>query len=151
MIEYVPSMFSWAKKRPKRPDAALTMKRAIVLKYVFVKGAMVPPPDVLSELKKGKSDDENRALESGWTKQFEEMSQRLRQNGLWDEMSSKEQRFIQASHDNVTRQEIVDCSWTVESIACLLWALGFLPEFPLGINKLIHRSQIDCLNCRSRN
>lgn len=60
--------------------------------------------------------------------QSAQLVRRLRQSGLWGEMDQKEQNFMEAAVDEITQQARVDASWRIESIVCLLWALGYVSE-----------------------
>ena len=124
-------MFDWLKKKDTPPDASAVMGRVIILKYVFVKGLATPPSEYLAQCKERWSVDEwNQYLDAA-QKQNAQQIGRLRQNGLWNAMDAAERRFMQAGPAEVTQKDRIDASWRTESIACLLWALGYISEvFP---------------------
>lgn len=119
-------MFVWLKKTTGLPAASDAMARAIILKYIFVKALATPPPEYLSECRE-------RWTKAEWNKfreeeriQHKQLVGRLREGGLWDAMEEKEHRLLEMSSSEVTQQMLIDASWSVESIVCLLWALGYI-------------------------
>jgi Domain of unknown function (DUF4272) len=118
------------KRASDPPDAKMVMARLIVLKYVYVKGLATAPPEYVAKAKGTWSTDEWNNFIEQTRSQNRELIKRLQQSRLWDAMAVDEQRFMQADPTQVTQQMLADASWRVESILCLLWALGYIPEFP---------------------
>lgn len=105
------------------PDAATVMKRAIVLKYLFVK-AVAAPPLALAKQKFNWSDEQaNKFLEDQRGKNAR-LVEELHQAGLWNDMEPEERSFIAAHSGEFAGQVWIDKLWAIESIACLLWSLG---------------------------
>src|SRR4029077_7543074 len=61
---------------------------------------------------------------------YDRQIQSLRDNGLWDGMEKEEQDFLAAGPTEISMQSYIDGNWLSESIVCLLWALGFVPNLP---------------------
>ena len=111
----------------RAPDASAVMARVIILKCMIVKALATVPQENLAELKKRWSDGEWKKfidLELGRNNESVEL---LRQSGLWNEMGDEEKKFMRAPSADVTPQMRIDASWRVESVVCLLWALGYIP------------------------
>ena len=104
------------------------MGRVIILKNLFVKGVATVPHEYLATCKERWTKDERTKFVDGERKQNMQAIERLRQSGLWDAVGHEERNLMQASSTEVTRQMLVDASWSVESIVCLLWALGYISE-----------------------
>jgi Domain of unknown function (DUF4272) len=110
------------------PDAAAVMKRAIVLKHLFVKALATPPSEYLTPLMESWSDDERKKFNTEAQSQYARQIDRLREGGLWDEMGQNERDFMQAGPIEVSPQALIDANWLGESTVCLLWALGHVSE-----------------------
>ena len=123
-------MFSSPRKEHAPPDAEAVMALVIILKCLFVKHLASPPVEYLAECKKRWTVDEWNKFLYGEQSRNEQLIERLRRAGLWTAMDQKERGFMEAQSINLTQQAHVDVSWSVESIICLLWALGYLLEFP---------------------
>jgi uncharacterized protein DUF4272 len=121
-------MFLLGKKEKARPSAGEVMARVIILKYLFVKALATPSLEFLDECKHKWTTDEWIKFLEDEQSQHAQMVDRLHQNGLWKFMEQNECDFMGASSTRVKQQEIVDASWSIESIVCLLWALGHVSE-----------------------
>lgn len=121
-------MFTWLKKASGPPSASDAMARAIILKYLFVKALATPSPEYLSECRGRWTKEEWKKFLEEERIQHEQLAERLREGGLWNAMEKKERTFLELSSKEVTQQMLVDASWSVESIVCLLWALGYISE-----------------------
>jgi hypothetical protein len=110
------------------PDASTVMKRVIVLKHIFVKALATPPPEYLAQCKERWSAAEWNDFVEGIRSQNTQQVERLRRSGLWNAMDQEERNFMAAGPPEVTQQALVDASWRVESLVCLLWALGYVSE-----------------------
>src|SRR6185437_13989580 len=120
-------MFSWLRRNP---NAASAMKRAIILKYVFVKGLAVPPVDELASAMSQWTANEKSQFETDAARMFMRDVDHLRATGLWQDFEEQERSFLQAGIDQISPQQRIDASWLAESIVCLLWALQVVPELP---------------------
>ena len=122
------SMFAWLKKTSGPPTASDAMARAIILKCLFVKALAAPPPKYLSECRERWTKEEWKRFLEQERVQHKPFAERLREGGLWNVVEQKERSFLEMSSNEVTQQMLIDASWSVESIVCLLWALGHISE-----------------------
>ena len=123
-------MFSLFKKKSGPPDAAAVVRRAVILKHIFVKGLASPPPEYFPEWKNKWSDEDWNKFVGEMRSQSALHVQRLRDGGLWDEVEQDERNFFQSGLMEMTTQARIDAIWLAESILCLLWALGYVSELP---------------------
>ncbi len=121
-------MFSWLKKKAGPPDAAAVIKRVAILNNVMAKGLATPPPVYLAEWKAKWNNDEWNKFVGEFQSQFAPRVQRLRDNGLWEDMSRSERDFMEMGPTVVENQALIDAIWLAESAMCLLWALGYISE-----------------------
>lgn len=121
-------MFWPRMNKPKSPDAATVMKRAIILKHLFVKALAIPPPEVLAELT-SRSNSKIAFLEMANRHSCEQI-EHLQRSELWGEMEETERDLIRASPIEVRQQALANANWLSESIMCLLWALNYIPKLP---------------------
>jgi hypothetical protein len=121
-------MFASTTSKNTPPDAGAVIARAIILKTIFVKGLATPPPEFLEQCKARWSADEwNKFIDDVQNRDAQQI-ENLRQIGLWDAMEDEEHTFMQARPTELTQQMLLDAHWLVESIVCLLWALGYITE-----------------------
>jgi len=123
-------MFSWLKARNGAPDARTVLEKTIILRELFVKGLVSPPLDMLTKTMEAWGEAERNAFNKDCMKQFSDRISRLRELGLWKKMTEEEREFLNAGPLEISRQAMVDVSWLIESIVCLLWALGYVAELP---------------------
>lgn len=123
-------MVAWLKRENDPPDARSVMPRVIILKYVFVKGLATPPPEYIAACKARWSKEESSQFVEQGRSQNGQFVERLRESRLWDVMEPEEHRFMLTVPTQMTHQMLVDASWRVESILCLLWALGYVSKLP---------------------
>ena len=123
-------MFSWFKTKSGASDPRTVLERTIILRELFVKGLVTPSLDVLAKTMEGWGESEGQAFNEDCKKQFWDRISRLRELGLWKKMTEEEREFLNAGPLEISRQGMVDASWLIESIACLLWALGYVAELP---------------------
>ena len=123
-------MFAWLKKTSGPPTASDAMARVIILKYLFVKALATPPPEYLSGCRERWTEEEWNRFLAKERIQHNELAERLREGGLWNSMEREERSFLEMSSNKITQQMLVDASWSVESIVCLLWALGYISGLP---------------------
>lgn len=123
-------MYSWLQKKPVPPDAASVMKRAIILKHLFVKGLATPPSRYIAQRLEEWNEDEKANFISGVTRRSNQQIQQLHDGKLWHAMGESEQDFMQKGPTEVTEQSLIDANWLAESAVCLLWALGYVSELP---------------------
>jgi hypothetical protein len=120
-------MFSW----PKRdPSAATAMKRAIILKNIFVKALAVPSMDDLEAVMSRWSLVETSKLSTDTAQLFMRNVDHLKTAGIWRDVEEDERKFLEAGIDQIGPQQRIDASWLAESIVCLLWALQIISKLP---------------------
>lgn len=123
-------MFSSLKNGNSPPDAGAVMARAIILKHLFVKALATPPAEYLASCRQKWTAEEWKQFIDGERTQQLQTIERLRQNGLWNEMEEEERNFMEATSAEVTQQKQIEASWRAESSVCLLWALGYVADLP---------------------
>jgi hypothetical protein len=123
-------MFAWLRKTSGPPTAGAAMERAIILKYIFVKAFATPPSECLSECKQKWTKEEWNGFLKEERIRNEQLAEKLKEHGLWNAMEPNERGFIERPYSEVTQQMLIDALWGVESIVCLLWALGYISELP---------------------
>jgi len=123
-------MISLFKKKVKRPDAPLAMRRLIVLREVFVKALATPPADKITEWMKSWSEEDRDKFINGFEVKFATRERQIRSADLWADLNGDERTFIRSGVLETTEQQRIDASWLAESIVCLLWALGRVDHLP---------------------
>ncbi len=113
-----------------RPDAQTAMTRAIILTHIHVKAAATPPEEYIARVAQKWSDAERIEFISGTKAIFTAQEEKIRAAGLWENMEENERIFIQTGALETTMRQRIDASWMIESIGCLLWALGCLEHIP---------------------
>ena len=112
------------------PDAADVMRRAAIMKYQFVYLATTPPPDIIARVSEAWSPGEReqfvQQLESG----RQDLIDRLRTDGLWEDTSPSEREIFEQPRSAITELQMINTSWRAEAIHCLAWALGLVDEIP---------------------
>lgn len=116
------------------------MKRAIILKYIFVKGLAAPPTDDLARVISQWSPDERSRFATITAQMFVRDVDNLKATGLWRDVDENERKFLQAGIDEISPQQRIDASWLAESIVCLLWALQIVSELPAYDQEASHES-----------
>jgi hypothetical protein len=128
VIEFGPYMAAWFKRKDVRPDVTAVVARVIILKHIFVKALATPPSEYLAECKGIWSTDEWDEFLYLAQGKNEEQIEELRKNKLWNMMDDSERHFMQAGPADVSQKDRISALWRTESIACLLWALGYISE-----------------------
>lgn len=116
------------------------MKRAIILKYIFVRGLAAPPLDDLTSVVSQWSPEERSRFARDTAQMFVRDVDHLKAAGLWRDVEEDERRFLQAGIAQISPQQRIDASWLAESIVCLLWALQIVPEVPSYDQEASHES-----------
>jgi hypothetical protein len=123
------------------PNAAMVMRRAIVLKFLFAKAVAGPPLALAKQQFKWRDEEANKFLE-GQRGQNLHLVEELRHAGVWNEMEPEERRFVEADSGEFTGQVWIDKLRAVESIVCLLWSLGHVSVL-LPYDQQADRQQVD--------
>lgn len=122
-------MFKWIRKNGRTlPSSREVMARLIILKYLYAKGLALQR--VIAEGNGGLSSAAWKQFFEEERKKNTELMEQLHRSGLWKLMENNEHEFMGATSSDVTRQALINVSWSIESIACFLWALGYIPELP---------------------
>lgn len=106
------------------------MRRAIILKYIFVKGVAAPPVEYIRNVMSQWTPEERSKFAADAAQIFVQNVDHLKAAGLWLDVEEDERRFLHAGIDQISAQQRIDAGWLAESIACLLWALQIIPEMP---------------------
>jgi hypothetical protein len=120
-------MFFWLKRYP---TAASAMKRAIIMKYVFVRALAAPPMDELASVANKWSAEERSQFAAETAQLFRRDVDHLKTVGLWRDVEDDERRFLEARIEQINPQQRIDASWLAEPIVTLLWALQIVRELP---------------------
>ena len=116
------------------------MKRAIILKYQFVRGLATPPLDDLASVMGQWTPEERSQFAAETAQTFRRDIDHLKTASLWSDVEEDERRFLEAGFDQISPQQRIDASWLAESIVCLLWALQIAPEMPPYDQEASHES-----------
>jgi hypothetical protein len=106
------------------------MKRAIILKYIFVTGLAASSIEAARRRSAQWTSEERDRFNLETAERSIQNVNRLKAAGLWADVEGDERRFLQARIDQITAQQRIDAGWLAESIVCLLWALQLIPEIP---------------------
>jgi hypothetical protein len=106
------------------------MARAIILTHIHVKAEATPPEEYLARVVQKWSDEEREDFIGGTKALFTTQEERIRAAGLWENMDDDERVFIQTEALETTTRQRINASWVIESIGCLLWAVGRLDKIP---------------------
>lgn len=113
--------------RPTAKDAA---SRLVILKHVAVRALTAPPRDIMAQWFKEWPADARMEFTQFAEDQCKEFWQSIRDEGLWQYVSQREQRFAAATIVTMTHEDQVNASWDVESVQALMWALSLIPDLP---------------------
>lgn len=120
----------WFKKRNSRPTAADAARRLVILKHIVASALVAPPRDMLQQMTAKWDADQRDKFKRQAESEREQFWRGLRDAGLWQHLSPREQEHAQSTMATMTAQQQVDASWRMEAAQTLMWALGMLPELP---------------------
>jgi hypothetical protein len=123
-------MVTLFKKKMKRPDAPLAMRRLFILREVFVKALATPPAEYIAEWMKRWSEEDRTQFINKFGSMFATREEQIRSLGLWPDMCDDERKFLQTGVMETTDQQRIYASWLAESMLCLLWVLGRVEILP---------------------
>lgn len=109
------------------PDAAAVLGRARILGARIVHATAWPLPDQLPSAVAAWSQADRDGFSAAFEDKAAEVRHSLESSGLWAQTTPEERAFFRARLTERTQKQCIDSSWSVESLACLLWALGSLP------------------------
>jgi hypothetical protein len=118
------------KKRQSRPTAEDAARRLVILKHVVVSAIVAPPREMLRQMSSKWSAAESEQFQQRAQAQRDQFWQGLRDAGLWQYLSPREQAHAQSTMATMNQQQQFDASWRIEAAQSLMWALGMLPELP---------------------
>ncbi len=90
----------------------------------------MPPREELTEVMTRWTTGEREKFDAQLRQAFDDQAERLRELGVWDEMSDAERKFMRAAPLEIELQTLIDHMWLSESAVCLLWALGYVDRLP---------------------
>ena len=112
------------------PDRVAVFQRSKILAAYIVHAMAWPPPDLTPTILDGWSDDDR----DGFIQKFDQVSHSIRDSlessGLWADTTPQERAFFKTRLLDRTMQQFLSAAWSMESLACCLWALGLLPGIP---------------------
>jgi len=120
----------WFKTQNSRPTAEDAARRLVILKHTVAYALVVPPHELLRQMTAQWGEDERARFRQQAEVQRDQFWQGLRDAGLWQHLSPREQAHAQSTMATMTQQQQVDASWRMEAAQILMWALGMLPELP---------------------
>lgn len=106
------------------------MKRAIILKHIFVANLATPSIEVIEGATSESSPNEKAEFAVEIEQALRRCVDNLKAGGLWNDVEESERTFLQAGIYGISEQQRIDAAWLAESIACLLWALQIIPKVP---------------------
>ncbi|MGO9599486.1 MAG: DUF4272 domain-containing protein, partial [Isosphaeraceae bacterium] len=89
-----------------------------------------PPPDLTPTILDGWSDDDRDRFIQKFDQVSRSMRDSLESSGLWADTSPQERAFFETRLLDRTMQQFLSAAWSMEALACCLWAIGLLPEIP---------------------
>jgi hypothetical protein len=113
-----------------RPDAIRVARRLLVLKPLICHGYDAPPRDLMAQLVQRMSGPDLEAMRGKIDEHDRQMWGRLRDAGLWDELSPNELHFTTRTILDMTAQEQINFTWRMEAAVMLMWALQMIPDAP---------------------
>ena len=113
-----------------RPTSQDAVRRLLVLKAIVVTGLATLPSSILQGLAASSAEADRRKFASDLAKQKESVRQRLREWNVWQYVTPKEQVLLETDPQQMTDRQRIDCSWRLESVLVLLWALQKIERLP---------------------
>jgi hypothetical protein len=89
-----------------------------------------PPPDLTPTILAGWSDGDRDAFFQNFDQMSQSIRESLESSGLWTDTTPQEREFFEARLLDRTMPQFLNAAWSMEGLACCLWALGILPEIP---------------------
>lgn len=117
-------------KQNSRPTADEAARRLIILKHIVASALIAPPRAMLEQMTAKWNADERDKFGREAESRREQFWRGLRDVGLWQHLSPREQAHAQSTIVTMTVQQQVDASWRMEAAQTLMWALDMLPELP---------------------
>ncbi len=112
------------------PNPRDVAERLLILKYYIVYSFTAPPREMLAELMEKWSDEERQDFISTAEEKRDEFWFRLKDHGLWEQLSPSERAFADATIVTMTETQQINASWRVEAAAVLMWAVQLIDSLP---------------------
>ena len=106
------------------------MFRAMALKWQVVTALSSPPPESLATLMEAWTPEERSKFAEESVEHARSSEKTMKQCGLWPHLTGPEQQFMRTPASQRQPQMVMDASWLMESLECLLWALGSIDSLP---------------------
>jgi hypothetical protein len=125
-------------KSPSRPTSQDAARRLLILRYVVLFAVAAPPRKLLEQMTSAWDADTTAEVLRKAEVLRDQPRQQLRDAGLWQHLSPREETLAKSTIVTMTEKQQVDASWRVEAAQTLMWALGLLPTLPLYDIKASH-------------
>lgn len=112
---------------PSNEDA---FNRLQVLRFVVSHALSTPPRDILDDLMANWSELEQKRFEKESLQRSQEIVDIMKEAGLYEEASPEEREFLGTTMLTMDTRQQKNMSWRMECVAVLMWALGYIEEFP---------------------
>jgi hypothetical protein len=89
-----------------------------------------PAPEFVPSILAKWTDEDRDAFILKYDEVSRSLRDSLKSSGLWAEMTHEERALFEARLLDRTMQQVLNAAWSMEALACCLWALGILPEIP---------------------
>jgi Domain of unknown function (DUF4272) len=110
------------------PDAATVFARAAALKSQVLIGLATPPPEILASMMESWDRQERSKFIDDARRRMKGTEAALRAAGVWSQMTKAEQMVVRTLPTELDSRTHINLSWSMESLECLLWALGYVPS-----------------------
>jgi len=119
------------------------MCRLIILRSVYIAGSLIPPSDVLENLRTGRPEAEFREIVAVCQGHFDRLWSLIDRSPFSNELSLDEHTLIATPVEKITLRQLTDAFWRIESSQALMWCLGMidaLPPYDARANEEIFKS-----------
>jgi len=112
------------------PTAQEAARRLLVLGKLITYAHAMPPLHIWSHSFPQWSKKEQEQALQEFKKLPKSIADGFKRTGLWNDMSTKEDKFLHTYPQDLKPQDLNNISWRKESALALMWALGMLSVFP---------------------
>ena len=113
-----------------RPTLIEVYNRLLILKHVVVYALSNPPENILLEVSAQWTKQDKDDYDKSSKERSHKQRALLKQVGMWQHITSQERNFLESFGFGIKQKQIVDASWKAESAVVLMWALGWVENFP---------------------
>lgn len=107
-------------------DRLFILRTLIIYAYAYA----TLPFDIWDKTLAGASSQEREDFEKSLESLREKTIASLKDNKLWDKISVNEMVFLNTPVLSITQQQIINISWRMESVICLMWSLNLIKDIP---------------------